>query len=301
MAQTTVTPSGILLVDKPTDCTSHDVLVQIKRKLKLKRIGHTGTLDPMATGLLVCVVGVATRLARFLDGERKTYTGKIKLGLQTDTDDVTGKEIASSTSIPDFSTIVQAVSNFIGKLDQVPPFVSAVKVAGERSYDLARRGELKELASRPVTVYEFMIDQVAPDIISFRVVCSRGTYIRSLARDLGNFLGCGGCLKSLRRDGVGGYSTEQSVTLDNVSLNDIIPLSQVFESWPRLVLPVEEATALKGGEQRVIQTNVEAISKIAGDRKSILYFAEGLEDVALGVLELGDNGWKIALNFGDES
>ncbi len=301
MVQTTLNPSGILLIDKPPGCTSHDVLVQLKRKLKLKRIGHTGTLDPMATGLLVCVVGVATRLARFLDGEKKTYSGKIKLGLQTDTDDVTGKEIATSNSIPEFSTIVQAVSNFIGKLNQIPPAVSAVKVAGERSYDLARRGEAKELSPRPVTIYEFMIDQVTPDVVSFKVVCSRGTYIRALARDLGTLLGCGGCLKTLRRDDVGGYSTEQSVTLDKVTLNDIIPLSQVFESWPRLILPVKEATALKGGEQRVISANIDAINKIAGDRKAILYFAEGLEDVALGVLELAESGWKIAFNFGEEA
>ncbi len=289
--------SGVVLIDKPSGCTSHDVLIKLKRKLKLSKVGHTGTLDPMATGLLICLVGEATRLARFLDGHKKTYSGKIKLGLTTDSDDITGKELTSSKAIPDFSQILQATSNFMGDISQVPPAVSAVKVDGERSYDLARQGRAVELKPRPVKIHEFTIEQVASDIIAFKIVCSRGTYIRSLARDLGALLGCGGCLKTLRRDGVVPYSTEQAVTLESVSVSDILPLSGMLARWPRLSLSASEAQALCNGRQDVLKERIGEIEALAKGSNVLLYGAELNSEESLGVLERIQDGWKIALNF----
>ena len=291
--------SGIILVDKPGGCTSHDVLVKLKRKLKLSKVGHTGTLDPMATGLLICLVGEATRLARFLDGEKKTYSGKIKLGLTTDSDDITGKELTVCSNIPDFSVVLQATSNFIGDIDQVPPAVSAVKVGGERSYDLAREGRAVELKARRVRIHEFTIEHINTEIISFRVVCSRGTYIRSLARDLGALLGCGACLKTLRRDGVSPYTAAQAVTLESAQLNDILPTSELLGRWPKLLLSESEARALRNGLQGILRERASEIESLSNGSKVMLYGTEGKLGEALGLLERSEDGWKIALNFGE--
>jgi tRNA pseudouridine55 synthase len=300
MTLTTAPQSGLILIDKPGGCTSHDVLVKLKRKLQLSKIGHTGTLDPMATGLLICLVGNATRLARFLDGQRKVYSGKIKLGLTTSSDDVTGETLTTSTKIPEFSEVLQATSNFIGELQQIPPAVSAVKVGGKRSYDLARKGEAVELKPRPVTVHEFTISQVSSDVISFRVVCSRGTYIRSIARDLGALLGCGGCLKTLRREGVTPYDVSEAVTLDNANQSDIVPLSALLDRWPNLSVSDEEAKLLGNGRQEILQSRSEELNSIAKGSSVLLYASQSRSNEALGLLERSEGGWKIALNFRED-
>jgi tRNA pseudouridine55 synthase len=297
MSSTTPSQSGLVLIDKPGGCTSHDVLVKLKRKLKIPRVGHTGTLDPMATGLLICLVGGATRLARFLDGDKKTYSGKIKLGITTDSDDITGNPLTTATSIPDFSQILQASSNFIGEIDQVPPMVSAVKVAGERSYDLAREGRAVKLDPRRVTIHEFTLEQVNTDVITFRVVCSRGTYIRSLARDLGEILGCGGCLKTLRRDAVAPYSVSQAVTLENVQHSDIVPMSQLFERWGRLVLSEQEALLLSRGRQEILKERVAELDKLAAGSNVLVYCSNAKSEESQGLLEKVEGDWKIAINF----
>jgi tRNA pseudouridine55 synthase len=300
MTLTTAPQSGLILIDKPAGCTSHDVLVKLKRKLQLSKIGHTGTLDPMATGLLICLVGNATRLARFLDGDRKTYSGKIKLGLTTSSDDVTGETLTTSIQIPDFSEILQATSNFIGELQQIPPAVSAVKVGGQRSYDLARKGEAVELKARPVTVHEFTISQASSDVISFNVVCSRGTYIRSIARDLGALLGCGGCLKTLRREAVTPYDVSEAVTLDNARQSDIVPLSGLLDRWPNLSVSDEEARLLGNGRQEILQSRSEELNSLAKGSSVLLYASQSKSNEALGLLEKSEGGWKIALNFRED-
>jgi tRNA pseudouridine55 synthase len=251
----------------------------------------------MATGLLICLVGEATRLARFLDGDKKTYSGKIKLGLTTDSDDITGKELSSSKAIPDFSEILQATSNFIGDINQVPPAVSAVKVDGERSYDLAREGRAVELKPRPVKIHEFTIEQVGADTLGFRVVCSRGTYIRSLARDLGALLGCGGCLKTLRRDGVAPFTTQQAVTLESVEVSDILPLAGLLSRWPKLNLSQTDVQALCNGRQDILKERSSEIEALAKGSNVLLYGAESNSEESLGILERIQDGWKIALNF----
>jgi len=193
-------PSGILLVDKPAGPSSAQVLNQIKRRLNLVKIGHAGTLDPFATGLLVCLVGKATKLAGPAGAGDKIYSGVIRLGLSTRSDDITGEVISSTDDLPDFQSVLRASSALTGTIMQVPPQVSAVKVNGERAYKLARRRIEVELKAREARVDCFELSDLGGGNAAFRIRCSKGTYVRALARDLGQMLGCGACLAELRRE-----------------------------------------------------------------------------------------------------
>jgi tRNA pseudouridine55 synthase len=215
-------PRGILLVDKPGGMTSHDVVARARRALDTRKIGHAGTLDPMATGLLVLGVGPATRLLTFVVGLDKTYEATIRLGVTTDSDDADGAETARATSDAVARVregdITAGVAALTGPIDQVPSRVSAIKVGGKRAYALARAGEEVELAARSVTVSRFEVREIRriPEggIIDVDVVvdCSSGTYIRALARDLGASLGVGGHLTALRRTRIGPFSVADAVT-----------------------------------------------------------------------------------------
>lgn len=207
--------TGILLVDKPAGMTSHDVVDRIRKAANMRRIGHTGTLDPAATGLLILCLGNATRLSEFLTGLDKVYEGIMRLGVVTDSYDMDGKVVAEHPVPPLTGEQIQkAFDAFTGDIMQVPPMVSAVKIGGERLYKLARKGETVEREPRPVTVKEFaLLHYEAPDA-TFRVRCTRGTYARTLCHDVGEQLGCGGTLASLRRTAVGKYSIEQAKPVD---------------------------------------------------------------------------------------
>lgn len=206
---------GLLLVDKPAGMTSHDVVDRIRRASGIRRIGHTGTLDPAATGLLILCVGAATRLSEFLTGLDKVYEGAMRFGVVTDSYDFDGT-VLEERSVPDLSEAdIQATfDRFTGDIKQLPPMVSAVKVKGERLYKLARRGETVVREPRPVTVREFtLLRYTAPDAF-FRLRCTRGTYARTLCYDVGEALGCGATLASLRRTGVGHHTVEAATPVD---------------------------------------------------------------------------------------
>lgn len=209
---------GLLLIDKPKGPTSHDVVAQLRRILRQKRIGHTGTLDPAATGLLVILLGRATRLLPFLSDD-KEYEGTIRLGITTDTLDAEGKVQESKACHADKELVREAAASFIGKIDQVPPMVSAVKVGGRPLHKLARENVVVERAARPIEIYNFDVldvrDSEFPEV-DFRVCCSKGTYIRVLAADLGAKLGCGAHLSRLRRTGAGDFSLTDALELDTV-------------------------------------------------------------------------------------
>jgi tRNA pseudouridine55 synthase len=206
---------GVLLVDKPAGPTSHDVVRRIRRTSGESRIGHTGTLDPRATGLLALVLGRATRLASRLTAHRKTYEAEIRLGLSTDTDDADGQPLGDPTPVTaDAAAVRAAVASFVGAIDQVPPKHSAKKVGGERAYTLARRDEDVQLAPVPVTVFEIETLACTGDQVRLRVTTSPGFYVRALARDLGLALGCGGHLTSLRRTVVGRFHVETALSFD---------------------------------------------------------------------------------------
>jgi tRNA pseudouridine55 synthase len=246
--------SGLVIVDKPGGMTSHDVVARIRRLAGTRKVGHAGTLDPMATGVLVVGVDKATRLLGYLTLTEKEYAATIRLGQSTNTDDAEGEVIASA-SAADVSaeTLAAEVARLTGEILQVPPSVSAVKVGGQRAYKLTRAGAAPELAARPVTVYEFTVTATRRDgdllDLDATVRCSSGTYIRALARDLGAALGTGGHLTRLRRTRVGGYRIEAASTLEQLAERfDVLPLEDAAAAaFPRRDLNADEARRLATG------------------------------------------------------
>lgn len=252
---------GLVIVDKPGGLTSHDVVARIRRLAGTRRVGHAGTLDPMATGVLVVGVEKATRLLGYLTLTQKQYDATIRLGQSTSTDDAEG-EVTFTASARDVSAaaltqreLAQAVAELTGEIQQVPPAVSAIKVDGQRAYKLTRAGTAPELKPRPVTVYEFTVTAIRPagdgDLtdIDATVRCSSGTYIRALARDLGDKLGTGGHLTALRRTRVGGYGLDAARTLDQLAERfEVMPLAQAAAAaFPRRDLSADEARRLAHG------------------------------------------------------
>ncbi len=206
---------GILLIDKPAGYTSHDMVDTVRRRLRMRRVGHAGTLDPFATGLLIVLVGRATRFSQQMMDLGKRYTGTALLGQATNTQDTEGHVVFEA----DYSHITpeqvrEAFGRFTGEIRQTPPMFSAVKVGGQRLYDLARRGIETPRESRPVTVYRFDLTRFAPPEIDFDLECSRGTYVRTLINDIGSHLGCGAYLIGLRRTGIGPMRVDQAVSPD---------------------------------------------------------------------------------------
>ncbi|MFO7726451.1 MAG: tRNA pseudouridine(55) synthase TruB [Oceanipulchritudo sp.] len=216
---------GVLLVDKPEGLTSHDVVDRVRHKLKMKRVGHAGTLDPNATGLLLILVGKATKLSQFLMGLDKTYEGTITLGVRTTTQDVEG-EMVSERPVPDLSeeAVREAMRAFEGDQYQTPPMFSAKKMDGVPLYKLARKGKTVEREPRFIHIASFNLDRWEPPEIDFKLQCSKGTYVRTVADDLGEKLGCGGYLKELRRTDIERFRIEDSIELEafeELSLEDV--------------------------------------------------------------------------------
>lgn len=209
--------NGILLIDKPSGPTSHDVVARIRNIAKERSVGHTGTLDPMATGLLPLVMGKATRLAPYFAGSEKTYVAEIRLGFETSTDDAQGEGAEPFTgSWPSALEVQEALEKFKGPFDQVPPQVSAKRVDGKKSYDLVRRDKAVELKPVTVSVSDLQLLGQTEQTVQLQVTASAGFYVRSLARDLGRALGCGGHLASLRRTKSGTFDISQAITFDDV-------------------------------------------------------------------------------------
>jgi tRNA pseudouridine55 synthase len=215
--------TGLLLVDKPSGMTSHDVVDRIRRAAGIRRIGHTGTLDPAATGLLILCLDKATRLSEHLTGLDKVYEGVMRLGVETDSYDLDGAVVAERAVPETTIEALQALSDrFVGEIEQVPPMVSAVKVGGERLYEKARKGEVVERVARKVTVREFSVLSYTPPDAMVRVACTRGTYVRSLCHDVGQLLGCGAVLAALRRTMVGRFSVQEALPVDAFTGPDVV-------------------------------------------------------------------------------
>ncbi|MEV3922033.1 tRNA pseudouridine(55) synthase TruB [Actinomadura coerulea] len=246
--------SGLVIVDKPAGWTSHDVVGKMRRLAKTRRVGHAGTLDPMATGVLVLGIGKATRLLGHLALTRKGYDATIRLGESTNTDDAEGETIATASAEAVTEEALRAgVAELTGTIQQVPPQVSAIKVNGERAYKMARKGEDVELAARPVTVDEFTVLDVRRHggliDVDASVSCSSGTYIRALARDLGASLGCGGHLTALRRTRVGSYDLSMARTLDRLAEElEILPMAEAVAAvFPRRDVSDDDARKVAHG------------------------------------------------------
>lgn len=236
--------NGLLVIDKPGGMTSRDALNRVQRWFPRRtKIGHTGTLDPLATGVLVVCIGSATRLADFVQAMGKSYQSRIRLGATSSTDDADGTiQIADSAVPPTREAVEAAFGSFIGTIDQLPPAFSALKVGGRRAHDLARRGEEVPLEPRKVTVYAIRVLEYAWPFLDLEIDCGKGTYIRSLARDLGVKLGVGGMVETLRRTRVGPFTAEQAIGIDATieeARAKLLPMTAAVEGMPQV--PIAEA------------------------------------------------------------
>lgn len=233
--------SGILIVDKPAGWTSHDVVGRVRRLAGTRRVGHAGTLDPMATGVLVVLVGRATRAAEYAEAQVKGYSAHIRFGVTTDTLDTEGNVTGDSGLVPGLDEILAVLPRFRGKIEQIPPMYSAIKVGGRKLYDIARAGGEVERKARQVNITR--LDCSGPlengDFV-LDVECSKGTYIRSLCADIGTALGCGACMSALRRTYSGGFRAEDALTLEEIERrgaeNCLLPVDTLFAARPQLTL-----------------------------------------------------------------
>jgi len=248
--------NGILLIDKPEGWTSHDVVAKLRGILREKRIGHSGTLDPMATGLLVVFVGRATRAVEFAETHEKEYIASLRPGLVTDTQDITGNITGRSEKKFNFEELTAVLPEFTGDITQIPPMYSAVKINGRKLYALARSGVEIERKGRPVNIRELEITGEKEGDFILRVVCSKGTYIRTLCSDIGERLGTGAVLSALRRTRVGNYSVLDANTLDGIMelaangalKSALLPVDSLFSDYPSLTLTdAQKAKCLCGG------------------------------------------------------
>ena len=208
--------TGLLIVDKPAGWTSHDVVGKLRRILGERRIGHGGTLDPMATGVLPVFIGRATRAVPFCENDDKEYLARMRLGIVTDTQDVTGTILSQGGPVPGRQEILDVLPLFTGQISQLPPMYSAVKVQGKKLYELARKGIEVERKPRDITVFSLTAEDWAENDVILRVRCSKGTYVRTLCHDIGQKLGCGGCLAELRRIRAGRFSIDDCVSIEQV-------------------------------------------------------------------------------------
>ena len=244
---------GFLCIDKPLGVTSHDVVAQIRRLSRVKRVGHAGTLDPAASGVLVVALGLATRLIEYVqDDTVKRYDAGMTFGIATDSDDATGNPIRTAT-IPALTAadITRIETTFCGDIMQVPPQVSALHVNGERMYDLVRRGEAPELPTRPVHVYSLTVTAWQTPQLYFTVTCGKGTYIRSLARDIGECFSSAGHLHALRRTQVGTFTLAHSVTLPQLQKDGVTthlqPTHSAIADWHHVIVDDGEQTRIQRG------------------------------------------------------
>ncbi len=243
---------GIVIVDKPSDWTSQDVVSKLRGVFKTRRIGHGGTLDPMATGVLPVFVGRATRAVEFFEHAEKTYEATLRLGITTDTEDITGTILEEKPVSVTEEQLLQALESFRGEISQIPPMYSAIKIGGQKLCDLARKGREVERQPRKITIFTLDLLSFEGTTAKLRVHCSKGTYIRTLCKDIGQALGCGGCMESLRRVTAGEYVISQAVTMETlVNAEDpaafLLPTDSLFAGYPAITLTEKQTLRCRNG------------------------------------------------------
>lgn len=282
-----VTPDGLLVVDKPAGITSHDVVDRVRRLARTRRVGHAGTLDPLATGILILGIGRSTRLLGYLALHDKAYEAGIRLGVVTDTDDAEGTVLATTSVEVDEQAITTRMAALTGRFDQVPPSFSALKVLGKRAYARARAGEEVRLQPRSVEVSTFALTRVEGPVVYAEVECSSGTYVRSLARDLGAALGVGAHLASLRRTRVGDYGLSAAHRLDAMERSGSLPLvpmdDAVRRAFPLRTLSAEEANDVSFGRS-LAANGADGVYGAFGPDGSVVALVEHREGRARPVL-----------------
>ncbi len=247
--------NGILLIDKPPLWTSNDVASKLKGVLKERRIGHSGTLDPLATGLLAVFAGRATRAVSFAESHDKRYTAALRLGIRTDTQDISGNVISKGQTDVKDEELDRVLSCFVGEIEQTPPMYSAVRVNGKRLYELARKGIEVERKPRKITVYSIERKGRESGDIVLDIKCAKGTYIRTLCSDIGEMLGCGACMSALRRTEAGMFSVENAYTLDEVireaEIGDVssllLPTETIFSEYERITVSASAEAKVRNG------------------------------------------------------
>ena len=246
-------PNGIIVIDKQSDWTSMDVCAKLRGIFREKRIGHAGTLDPMATGVLPVFVGRATRAVEFAGEGEKEYVAGLRLGLVTNTQDTSGEVLEEHPVSVTEEALEQALEQFRGEIQQVPPMFSAIKINGKKLYELARKGREVERPARTVTIHALTLESREGEAdFTLRVRCSKGTYVRTLCHDIGQALGCGGCMSSLRRTMAAGFILEDAVTLEEVQKAEdpaalLLPVDAYFAGRPMLILPADLEKKVRNG------------------------------------------------------
>jgi len=286
--------NGILLIDKPAGWTSMDVCAKLRGALREKRVGHSGTLDPMATGLLVVFLGRATRAVSFAEAHSKTYDARMRLGIVTDTQDTSGTALRTAPADVTDAALETALERFRGEIEQIPPMYSALKVNGQKLYDLARKGREVERRPRRVRIDELRCDgRTDNGDIRLHVSCSKGTYIRTLCHDIGAELGCGAAMSALRRTRCGAFSVERAHTLDEVlaAARDgdaerfLLPVETLFAGTPD--------AALTPAQERVIRNGGGFTSRLAPGR----YLLRGADGAFLALGEVRDGTMRSVKSF----
>ena len=251
---------GIVIVDKPEGWTSQDVVSKLRGVLKTRRIGHGGTLDPMATGVLPVFVGRGTRGVEFFEHAEKTYEAVLRLGISTDTEDITGTVLEEKQVNITEAQFLSVLENFRGEIQQIPPMYSAIKINGQKLCDLARKGREVERQPRTITIHRLECLDFSGSTARLLVHCSKGTYIRTLCKDIGEALGCGGCMESLRRVSAGEYVIDQAIPLQTLIDSEdpgqyLLPVDSMFKTYPQVILTEKQEKCCRNGV--AFTTNLE--------------------------------------------
>lgn len=244
--------NGIIIIDKPEGWTSQDVTAKLRGVFHTKRVGHGGTLDPMATGVLPVFVGRATRAASFCESAEKEYVAQLRLGLVTNTQDTSGEVLSESPVSVTEEALLAILPRFTGRISQIPPMYSAVKIGGKKLYELARKGQEVERAPRAITIHALELLSGGGADYTLRVCCSKGTYIRTLCHDIGQALGCGGCMAGLRRTRAGSFTLAQALPLAGIAAHPgpeqlLLPVDSLFSQHPPLIVTLAQAQKLRCG------------------------------------------------------
>lgn len=261
------TVAGVLIINKHQGVTSHKIVQIIRKLYNTRRVGHTGTLDPMATGVLPVLIGRAVKASDFLTAEDKEYSAEMTLGLETDTEDITGTVLAESDEIPSPDEVLRVCQSFLGETEQIPPMYSALKIGGQKLVDIAREGGTVERAPRKIRIENIECEKITPKVYRLRVSCSKGTYIRTLCADIGKKLGCGAVMSSLERTRSASFTLEASHTieeLENLSQEEraalVIPTESLFADLPAVNINDFYTKLIKGGTelyQKKLRTSFE--------------------------------------------
>ena len=274
--------NGIILVDKPQGWTSHDVVAKLRGIYQQRRIGHSGTLDPMATGVLAVFLGRGTRAVELCENDEKEYVAELLLGIVTNTQDITGEVLEQHSVEVSRQQLEAVLEQFVGPQQQIPPMYSAVKIGGKKLYELARKGQSVERKPRSIVIHELELCDFDGKTARIRVVCSKGTYIRTLCHDIGAVLGTGGCLSSLRRTRAGRFAIDDCVTMEqiqqardqNAHMAFLRPVDSLFSGCPAVYLGEKEALRCKNGAENAVSGMPDGTYRVYGPENEFLMLGQ---------------------------